>query len=946
VVCVFGFCLMFFASSVFAATTPFRSANIVTANGIPSYTNLNNCSATDGNTCDRATASGYANLYFRDFGNYADFGMPQGSIITKIRMRVTGKSHASPFAPGVGLSSGTIFQANCQSPVDLWGLSQLNNIQTVNSQTFTASVVEESYINGTVLAYCLQPYNIENKSYIFRINNSSAQNWSANIDNFEIAFDYEQGSTPTPTLAPTLTPTPTPTPIPEKTPLILIPGIGGSELKISEMKIWAANDGHMGIFTNIYLPNETVWPNIPQAILSSEDDYFDVLRMKADGLTSEANIETTDNLVDFAYQGTKDFFLSNGYVLGKDFFLFPYDWRKDISLTAPLLDKKINDIKIQTGSQKVDIVAHSMGGLVARNYISDSSRAQNVRKLFTLGTPHLGSVKFLQAINYGICLKLEIGPACLSIARSEVKDIIQNMISGYELAPSQEYFNFYNGQDKSHLPPYQSNGETLNYNGVKSFLATSGHNVPLFGPSESFHELDNSLTNTNGVEVTNIAGSGLETLGQIREKNVRDFLGNTLKKKDGFSVNGDKTVPLLSASLIDGSKSLLGDAKVFYTKQEHGELVAPGPALNLVKNILENNYVSPEEVSAMPYHFSGNVMAVFSPVNIHAYDSLGNHTGPTSDGDIETNIPGSSYDTLDDAKFIFLPNDGIYDLKFEAIGSGNFDFKIREYENDSLVREILYKDIPLTTLTKAYLRFDTFSDYPPEILLDKNGDGLENQYIDFSSDLTGDIIYDEIPPKTDFQIYGALGNNGWFTSDVDVTLIPQDESTGSGVLKTEYSLDNGQTKNLYIEPFKVSAEKINKLKFRSVDNVGNEEDVKEAEIKIDKTPPQITLDADPEILWPANNKMVDVKIIGGSFDVNPVTTQIIVSDEYQKIEPFIAGFGQTIKLQASRNGNDLNGRKYTIKATSEDLAGNISATFVDVIVPHDQGKQDDYSPLF
>jgi pimeloyl-ACP methyl ester carboxylesterase len=928
---------MFFASPVFAATTPFRSANIVTANGIPSYTNLNNCSATDGNTCDRATASGYANLYFRDFGNYADFGMPQGSIITKIRIRVTGKSHASPFAPGVGLSSGTIFQVNCQSPVDLWGLSQLNNIQTVNSQTFTASVVEESYINGTVLAYCLQPYNIENKSYIFRINNSSAQNWSANIDNFEIAFDYESGLTPTPTLTPIPTSTPTPISTPGKTPLILIPGIAGSELKTTDMRIWAANDGHMGIFTNIYLPNETVWPSIPQAILSSEDDYFDVLRMKVDGLTSEASVETNGNLVDFAYQKTKDFFLSNGYVLGKDFFLFPYDWRKDISLTAPLLDQEINDIKTQTGSTKVDIVAHSMGGLVARNYISDLSRAQNVRKLFTLGTPHLGSVKFLQAINYGICLKFEIGPACLSIARSEVKDIIQNMISGYELAPSQEYFNFYNGQDKSHLPPYKNNGETLNYNGIKSLLATSGHNVPLFSPSESFHELDNSLTNTNGVEVTNIAGSGLETLGQIREKSAKNFLGNIIQKKDGFSINGDKTVPLFSASLINGSKSLLGDAKVFYTKQEHGELVAPGPALNLVKNILNDNYQSLSGVSTQPYSFRGTEISIYSPVNIHAYDSFGNHTGPINDGDFEINIPGSSYDTLDDAKFIFLPNDGIYDLKFEATGQGSFDFKIRRYENDSLVREILYKDIPLTALAKAYLRFDTSSDYSPEILLDKNGDGSDNQYIDFSSNLTGDVIYDEIPPKTDFQIYGILGDNGWFKSDVNVTLIPQYESMGSGVLKTEYSLDNGQTINLYTKPFEISAEKINKLKFRSVDNAGNEEDVKEAEIKIDKTPPQITLEANPKILWPANNKMIDVKITGRSFDINPVITQIVVSDEYQKIEPLIADFGQTIKLQASRNGNDLNGRKYTIKAISEDLAGNISAASVDVIVPHDQG---------
>src|SRR3990167_5834575 len=114
-------------------------------------------------------------------------------------------------------------------------------------------------------------------------------------------------------------------------------------------------------------------------------------------------------------------------------------WRKDLSLTKDLLDQKISQIKTQTGSQKVDIVAHSMGGLVARNYIADATKAQNVRKLFTLGTPHLGAVKFLKALRDGVCLKYAIGSLCPTLASSEVKDVLQNMISGYELAPSQTY---------------------------------------------------------------------------------------------------------------------------------------------------------------------------------------------------------------------------------------------------------------------------------------------------------------------------------------------------------------------------------------------------------------------------------------------------------------------------------------------------------------------------
>ncbi|RPH70650.1 hypothetical protein EHM76_06505 [bacterium] len=79
-----------------------------------------------------------------------------------------------------------------------------------------------------------------------------------------------------------------------------------------------------------------------------------------------------------------------------------------------------------------------------------------------------------------------------------------------------------------------------------------------------------------------------------------------------------------------------------------------------------------------------------------------------------------------------------------------------------------------------------------------------------------------------------------------VTLSPQDGGSGSGILKTEYSLDNGQTINVYSGPFVISTEKINKLKFRSVDNAGNEENPQEIEIKIDKTAPEAKIFIDQD----------------------------------------------------------------------------------------------------
>jgi pimeloyl-ACP methyl ester carboxylesterase len=811
-------------------------------------------------------AFGYANLYFQDFGTYADFGMPQGSVITKVRIKVTGKTS---YAYYVGLSLQKPATSNCQFPSDLW-TGYLGG-DVINVQDFTTNVIQDW--TSAVSASCLSSYNLEN-NMTWRINYSSSPAWSANIDNFEIAFDYDPGPTPTPTTVPTATPSPTPTLTPiSKTPLILIPGIAGSELKTVDPFIWYEDNGHGGTYLSSYDAGEKIWINTFQAKLPGDDDYFDVLRMNHDGQTGQVKLELTKTLYG-GYDSAIKFFTDNGYDLGKTLFLLPYDWRLDIANSVTKLTDLISSIKTNTGSTKVDIIAHSMGGLVARNYISDPTRAQNVRKLFTLGTPHLGAVEFLKRLRFGGCLTKDFWDdlardhgICVGVSPSEVKDIIQNMISGYELAPSQEYFNFYGGRNNSHPNPYQNEGQLMNYDQIKSFLTSLGYNTGLFGPSETFHSLDNKLTDTNGVEITNIVGSGLETIGQIREYKGKDFLGNIIQKKDGFSVNGDKTVPLFSASLDDKSRnlSLLGNAKVFYTNQNHGDLATLGPALNLVKNILDNNSQLPSGILSQPYSFNGTQIAVYSPVNIDAYDSLGRHTGLTPEGDYEENIPGSSYDALDDAKFIFLPEDGVYNIEFKATDKGSFDFKIRKYNNDTISQETLYKDIPLTSSTSAVAQLDTSSSQSPTIHLDENGNGII-QDINPSSILIGNAISDQIPPKTDIQVSGLLGNNGWYRSDVIVSLIPEDNLGGAGILKTEYSLDNGQTVNAYTGPFIISAEKVNKLKFRSIDNAGNEEDPQEMDVKIDKTAPEVKISVDPD--------KQDLTVFG--VDANPTT--VIKSD--------------------------------------------------------------------
>lgn len=123
------------------------------------------------------------------------------------------------------------------------------------------------------------------------------------------------------------------------------------------------------------------------------------------------------------------------------YYVFSYDWRQDNVQSARELHALIEQVRRDHGDPalKVDIVAHSMGGLVARYYLRFGTRdvlqgaeqrvsmagAANVRKLILLGTPNLGSVGSLHAFLSGERVGLgRIAPRTLA-----------TFPSGYQLFP-------------------------------------------------------------------------------------------------------------------------------------------------------------------------------------------------------------------------------------------------------------------------------------------------------------------------------------------------------------------------------------------------------------------------------------------------------------------------------------------------------------------------------
>ncbi len=79
-----------------------------------------------------------------------------------------------------------------------------------------------------------------------------------------------------------------------------------------------------------------------------------------------------------------------GYHVGYASLMSSTCYTPPIEQNVARLKRAIEDAKAATNQPRVILIAHSMGGLVARAYIESGGYADDVSELFTFGTPHLG----------------------------------------------------------------------------------------------------------------------------------------------------------------------------------------------------------------------------------------------------------------------------------------------------------------------------------------------------------------------------------------------------------------------------------------------------------------------------------------------------------------------------------------------------------------------------
>ena len=231
-------------------------------------------------------------------------------------------------------------------------------------------------------------------------------------------------------------------------------------------------------------------------------------------------------------------------IAGYDADFFSYDWRQGIDQTGAVLAARLREEK----SEKVHLVAHSMGGLVARAAFGRIPR--KVGRIVMLGTPNFGSFVPVQCLRgvYSTVRKLAFLDAGHSA--EEIAGKVLGTFPGlYHMLPSQEKFSTVNLFDPGVWPkegPQPSRTILKDTPDVQAALAPG---------REGFYL---------------IAGVDRETVtGLILDE--KDFLYE-------LSRQGDGTVPLALAELPG--------AKTYYIRESHASLQNNRLAAQAVADIL------------------------------------------------------------------------------------------------------------------------------------------------------------------------------------------------------------------------------------------------------------------------------------------------------------------------------------------------------------------------
>ncbi|MDA0179558.1 hypothetical protein OJ997_04565 [Solirubrobacter phytolaccae] len=343
--------------------------------------------------------------------------------------------------------------------------------------------------------------------------------------------------------------------------VVLLPGITGSVLQRGDRDVFAlsAGAGWRALTSRGKSLSELILGEDPVDV----DDLGDHVRATrlAPDATLVPGLWKIDGYGKVAATLRREFDL----VPGENYFEFPYDWRRDNRVHARRLQREsaewLRRRREQAPGARLVLIAHSMGGLVARYFLEVLGGWRDTRALVTFGTPYRGSVKALNALVNGMP----------KLPFLELTEVVRSCTSVYQLLP------IYPCLDTGDGELHRLQDVTLDHLDAERVRAADAFHREIERAVEANRRDDDYQR--DGYLIRPIVGVEQPTL---QSAVLRAGGLEMLRTWNGEALDGDGTVPAVSAVPIE-----LSDLKQeFPAATAHASLQNADHVLRFVRTLL------------------------------------------------------------------------------------------------------------------------------------------------------------------------------------------------------------------------------------------------------------------------------------------------------------------------------------------------------------------------
>lgn len=505
---------------------------------------------------------------------------------------------------------------------------------------------------------------------------------------------------------------------------------------------------------------------------------------------------------------------------------FPYDWRMSLEDNARQLDAYL---ACNQGA-RVTLIAHGTGGLVARQYISDPARAIRIDKIISVGTPYLGDAMTAMDLRSGSTPIEDINHL---VDRDLMRAVYRNSPGIIQSLPSEAAFQ---------VEPrgYWFTGRWLEtWADTRAYFVANGENETLFEQARRAQVRITGLADVFGVPVYVLFSAGQITPSGIREYGCPEDKNGKCLSIERYAV-GDGRVTWTSAQL-SGRSEWMGQAafcNVASAKADHLHLMAD-PAVQTVIASIQAGQGFPQGMCGgsassgmaafvvrpqLPAAFTR--LSLWGGADLKISDAAGRTAGIDDLGLVNNRIPGLRYDVLPGGMQVVLPQESSLSVQLAGQTNDTNRLRIDEFALDQsgnnyvLQRASVLGGLLIPAQATADLHLARDAGGLATLTVDLQTDGKVDGLISAVS-LNEAALADVAAPVTALTVQGRQNPAG-FLGNITLVLTASDLG-GSGLLRTEYSFDGGQTWAEYTAPVTVDARIGQEVVARSLDRAGNQE---------------------------------------------------------------------------------------------------------------------------